>query len=318
MSEELGDMLQPVDACIASPEEVAVSLFTDVRSLIQDARGRVAEAVSTGIVSLNWHIGTRIRRDILGQERAEYGRRVIDTLAGCLKEYSRGYTRDALYRMVQFAERFPDPEIVATLSGQLSWSHFVELVSLEDDLKRAFYAEMCRYERWSVRTLRTKIQGMLYERTALSRKPEELARLELQALRDEDRMTPDLIFRDPYLLDFLGLQETFSEGDLEAAILRELERFLLELGTDFTFVARQKRLTIGREDFYLDLLFYHRGMRCLVAIELKLGRFTAADKGQIELYLRWLERYELTELPPRAVLEARLREAVRLARERLA
>ena len=206
-----------------------------------------------------------------------------------------------------------------------------------------------------VRTLRTKIRGMLYERTAISRKPEELARQELEALRTEDRMSPDLVFRDPYLLDFLGLADTYSEQDLEAAILREIERFLLELGTDFAFIARQKRITIGKEDFYLDLLFYHRGLQRLVAIDLKLGRFSAAYKGQMELYLRWLDKHErksweeapiglilcsekdqeqiellqmtqgeirvaeyLTELPSQSVLQAKLREAVRAAREQFA
>ena len=195
--------------------------------------------------------------------------------------------------------------------------------------------------------MRKKIQGMLYERTAISRKPEEMAIRELEALQDEDRMTPDLVFRDPYLLDFLGLEDTYSERDLEAAILRELERFLLELGTDFSFVARQKRMTIGDRDFYLDLLFYHRSLHRLVAIELKLGSFDAAYKGQMERYLRWLDRYErrppiglilcgeknreqiellqldrgeirvaeyLVELPPREILEAKLHEAIRLAR----
>ena len=218
-------------------------------------------------------------------------------------------------------------------------------------MQRQFYAEMARVERWSVRTLRQKVQGMLYERTAISRKPEELARQELEALQEEDRMTPDLVFRDPYLLDFLGLEDTYSERDLEAAILRELERFLLELGTDFSFIARQKRMTIGDRDFYLDLLFYHRSLRRLVAIELKLGSFDAAYKGQMELYMRWLDRYErrpgeeppiglilcgeknreqiellqldrgeirvaeyLVELPPREMLEAKLHEAIRLAR----
>lgn len=150
---------------------------------------------------------------------------------------------------------------------------------------------MCRVERWSMRTLRAKIRGMLYERTAISRKPEQLARQELDTLRADDQMTPDLVFRDPYVLDFLELPEIFSQ-DLESAILREIERFLLELGTDFTFVARQKRLSVGKEDFYLDLLFYHRGLRRLVAVDLKLGRFSATYKGQMELYLRWLDKYE--------------------------
>jgi predicted nuclease of restriction endonuclease-like (RecB) superfamily len=253
--------------------------------------------------------------------------------------------------MIRFAEVFNDTEIVQTLSGLLSWSHFIEIIYLKDPLQRQFYAEMARVERWSVRTLRKKIQGMLYERTAISRKPEELARQELRALQEEDRMTPDLVFRDPYVLDFLGLEDTYSERDLEAAILQELTHFLLEIGTDFSFMARQKRMTIGGKDFYLDLLFYHRGLHCLVAIELKLGEFTASYKGQMELYLRWLDKYErrpgeeapiglilcsekdweqiellqldkgeirvaeyLVELPPKKLLEAKLNEAIRLAR----
>ncbi len=172
---------------------------------------------------------------------------------------------------------------------------------MEKETQREFYAEMCRVERWSVRTLRERIRGMLFERTAISRKPEEVARQDLQRLREEDRITPDLVFRDPYLLDFLGLADAFSERDLEAAILRELERFLLELGSDFAFIARQKRMIIGNQDFYLDLLFYHRRLRRLIAIDLKLGRFEAAYKGQMELYLRWLdknERYSETEDAP--------------------
>lgn len=265
-----------------------------------------------------------------------------------------GYTEKALWRMVQFAEVFPDREIVAALSRQLGWSHFVEIIPLNDCLKREFYAEMCRVERWSVRTLRAKVQGMLYERTALSRKPKELARQELAALREEDRLTPDLVFRDPYLLGFLGLADTYSERDLEAAILRDIQQFILELGAGFAFIDRQKRVVIDGEDFYLDLLFYHRRLRRLIAIDLKIGKFTAADKGQMELYLRWLEKHEmqpgeepplglilcadkseeqvellqldrsgirvasyLTDLPPRQLLQRRLHDAVVAAREKL-
>lgn len=192
-----------------------------------------------------------------------------------------------------FNELFPDPEIVATLSHKLTWSHFVELIPLKDNLQRDFYAQMCRIENWSVRMLRQKIDGMLFERTAISRKPEELAQLELRQLREEDLMTPDLVFRNPYILDFLNLKDTFSELDLEEAILREIEKFILELGNGFTFVERQKRMVIDSSDFYLDLLFYHRRLKRLVAIELKLGKFKAAHKGQMELYLRWLEKHDV-------------------------
>jgi predicted nuclease of restriction endonuclease-like (RecB) superfamily len=197
--------------------------------------------------------------------------------------------------MVQFAERFPDRKIVAALLRQLGWTHFTLLLPIDDPLKREFYAEMCRIERWSTRTLRAKIDGMLFERTALSRKPEKLAALELKKLREEDTLTPDLVFRDPYLLDFLGLKDSYAEKDLEAAILREMESFILELGVGFAFLERQKRIIVDGEDYYLDLLFYHRHLRRLVAIELKLAAFKPGDKGQMELYLRWLDRYERKE-----------------------
>jgi len=182
--------------------------------------------------------------------------------------------------MVIFYEAFPDGKIVATLSQQLSWSHFREILPLKLPLQREYYAEMCRVERWSVRTLRERIDSMLYERTALSRKPDKLMTHELAALRDTERISPDLLMRDPYILDFLGLQDTYLESDLEAAIVREMEAFLLELGVGFSFVARQKRIQLDGDDFYLDLLFYNRKLRRLVAIELKVGEFKAGYKGQ--------------------------------------
>ena len=337
-----------------SKEILPPPLLRDIRLLIQDTRGRVATAVNSEMVTLYWSIGERIRRDIIVSERAPYGEQIVYALSGQLsEEYGRGFSRPNLFHMIRFAETFPDRKIVYSLSRQLSWTHLRQIIYLDDPLQREFYTQMCRIERWSTRTLQDKIQGMLYERTAISRKPGELARKELAALRDEDRVSPDLIFRDPYLLDFLGLKNAYSEKDLEAAILRDLEQFLLELGSDFSFVARQKRITVDSEDYYLDLLFYHRRLRRLLAVELKLGRFRAADKGQMELYLRWLEQHEkqpgeesplglilcagkseehvellqlersgirvaeyLTELPPRKALERRLHEALRVARER--
>ena len=289
-------------------------------------------------------------------ERAEYGKEILATLSQQLmQEYGNGFSYSALTRMARFFEAFPDRKIVATLSQTLSWSHFRELLPLEKHLQRDFYAEMCRVERWSVRTLRKKIDSMLFERTALSKKPDELIRQELDSLRSEDRLTPDMVFRDPYFLDFLGLKDRYLEKDLEDAILRELEQFLLELGSGFTFVARQKRIQVDSDDYYIDLLFFHRKLRRLVAIELKLGDFKPADKGQMELYLRWLDKYErqdgeetpiglilcagkkheavellelekssirvaeyLTELLPRNILERKLHDAIITARERLA
>ncbi|MGO8749537.1 MAG: PDDEXK nuclease domain-containing protein [Thermoguttaceae bacterium] len=336
--------------------QAAGRLLSDIRGLIEQARRQVARTVNSAMVGLYWNIGKRIREDVLHEQRAGYGEEVVQTVSAQLAlEYGRGFGRTNLFYMVQFAEAFPDVEIVQTLSGQLSWSHFLAIIPLDNPLKRDFYAEMCRLERWSVRTLRQKIDRMLFERTAVSKKPEALIRADLDALRDEDRLTPDLVFRDPYFLDFLGLAGSYSEKDVEQAILRELEAFILELGTDFAFVARQKRMTVDDEDYYLDLLFYHRKLRRLVAIDLKIGKFQASDKGQMELYLRWLEENEvqpgeepplglvlcagkteghvrllrlaesgihaaqyLTELPPREVLERKLHDAIRLARERLA
>jgi len=194
--------------------------------------------------------------------------------------------------MVRFAEAFPKAAIVSALRRQLTWTHFKSLMYLEDPLKRDFYAEMCRIERWSTRTLEKKIGGMLFERTALSKKPAKLAAMELKALREADALTPDLVFRDPYFLDFLGLKDTYAEKDLEAAILREMEAFILELGVGFAFLERQKRVIVDGVDHYLDLLFYHRDLQRLVAVELKLEDFKPGDKGQMELYLGWLNRYE--------------------------
>jgi predicted nuclease of restriction endonuclease-like (RecB) superfamily len=331
-------------------------LLHEVRGLILSAREHVAQAVNAGLTLLYWQVGDRIRREILKERRAEHGERIVSSLAVRLElEFGRGFAEKNLRRMIQFAEVFPDEKVVVSLIRHLTWTHFIALIPLKDPLARDFYAEMTRIERWSVRTLRARIDSMLFERTALSRKPAKLAAQELKALREEDKLTPDLVFRDPYVLDFLGLANTYSEKDLEAAILREIESFLLELGAGFAFVARQKRITLDGDDYYLDLLFYHRRLRRLVVIELKLGEFKPQDKGQIELYLRWLDRHErqdgeeaplalilcagkkretveyldlgrsgihvaeyLTELPPRELLAQRLHEAVTRARARLA
>jgi predicted nuclease of restriction endonuclease-like (RecB) superfamily len=210
-----------------------------LRELIQSTRQAVARGVNAALVSLYWQIGTRIRKDILKEERAEYGQAIVSALGRQLEaEFGRGFSGKNLHHMVKFAEAFPEEEIVSALRRQLSWTHFKQLIYMKEPLQRDFYAEMCRIENWSTRMLREKIDGMLYERTALSRKPEELIREELDAMREEDTLSPDLVFKDPYFLDFLGLHDTFSEKDLETAILREIERFLLELGSGFAFLCR--------------------------------------------------------------------------------
>jgi predicted nuclease of restriction endonuclease-like (RecB) superfamily len=274
------------------PAALAAPLLAEVRELILTAREAVARTVNAGLTLLYWEIGTRIRRDILQEKRAEYGEQILSALSAKLEaEFGRGFGERNLARMVKFAEAFPDPNILTALRTKLGWTHFRRIIYLDDPLQRDFYAEMCRMENWSTRTLEQKIKSMLYERTAISKKPDKLIKQELAALRSEDKLTPDLVFRDPYILDFLGLKDTYAEKDVEAAILREVESFILELGIGFAFLERQKRMQIDAKDYYLDLLFYHRKLKRLVAIELKLGDFEAADKGQMELYLGWLKRH---------------------------
>ena len=342
-------------AVVVVPAAPPITLALEVRELILQAREGVARAVDSTLTTLYWHVGLRVRQDILKEKRAGYGEKIVHALSALLvAEFGRGFAVRNLFNMIRFAEAFPDEQIVSALRSQLTWTHFKSLVYIEDPLKRDFYAEMCRIEGWNTRTLAKKIDSMLFERTALSKKPNKLIRQELDALRAEDRLTPDLVFRDPYFLDFLGLKDTYAEKDLESALLREIESFLLELGTGFAFVARQKRITLDGVDYHMDLVFYHRRLKRLVVVELKLGDFQPADFGQIELYLRWLDRHErqpgeerpmglilcagkkaetveyldldrsgvhvaeyLTELPPRQVLQQKLHDAVRLARARL-
>ena len=197
--------------------------------------------------------------------------------------------------MLQVNEDFEDYENFATLSQKLSWSHYVEIVKMDTDIKRKFYATMCMNENWSVRTLKSRVDSALFERTAISKKPEQTIINDLQLLTNANKMTTDLFFRDPYILDFLELKDTYSEKDLENAIINELEKFILEMGNDFAFLARQKRITIDGRDYYMDLLFYHRKLKRLVVIELKLDEFKPEHKGQVELYLKWLDKYEKAE-----------------------
>ena len=331
------------------------TLHAELRALIASSRQRLAGAVNAELTRLYWSVGERLRAEVLGgADRAKYGdqliRRVGEQLA---QEFGRGFEAKNLRRMVQFAQAFSQPEIVATLSRQLSWSHFVNLLPLKTEAARQFYASQAATHTWSVRELRQQIERKAFERT-------ELASLQASTpVRAEPvealGTSPAQVFKDPYFLDFLGLRQGHDEADLEAAILRQLEAFILELGRGFAFVERQKRMVIDGEDFYLDLLFYHRRLRRLVAIELKLGRFKAAHKGQMELYLKWLDKHERhageeapiglilcaessreqvellqmhkdgitvaeywTELPPKAELEQHLHQALLEARERLA
>ena len=280
----------------STPAKPLQPLLADVRGLIEQARGHVASSVNSTLTQLYWQVGHRIANELLTNGRAAYGEEILPTLSAKLVPlYGKGFSERSLARMVSFAEAFPSFEIVATLSQTVSWSHFIEILPLKQPLEREFYAEMCRIERWSVRTLRERIGSQLYLRSAIAKKPESIIAQELSDLRSGGQITPDLVFRDPYMLDFLGLPDGYNERDLESAILRDMERFLLELGSGFSFVARQKRISVGADDFYLDLLFFHRHLRRLVAVELKLEKFSPAHKGQMELYLRWLDQNDRAE-----------------------
>ncbi|PWQ92644.1 PDDEXK nuclease domain-containing protein [Leucothrix pacifica] len=278
---------------------------TDVKALIQQAKQRVAVSVNSELTLLYWRVGQRINQELLCGKRAGYGKRVIVNLSKVLKvQFGRGWSQRNLEQMVKFAEIFPDFEIAQTLSAQLSWSHFVLLCGVDDPIKRDFYTTMAIQERWSTRTLDERIGALLFERTAISKKPDETIVAELTQLRDSGQYNQDLLLKDPYVLDFLELNDRYLEKDLEDAILRDIEQFLLELGAGFTFVARQKRIQIDNDDFYIDLLFYNRKLKRLVAIDLKMEKFKHSHKSQMELYLNWLKRYETEagENPPLGII----------------
>lgn len=271
-------------------------IYNEIIMLINNAKSNITKTVNSGQMNLYWHIGDTIRNEVLNVQKAEYGKNVIKEISKKLTlDYGRGFSKTNVYRMIQMNEYFEDFEIFSTVSRKLSWSHFVELLQISDEIKRKFYITMSINENWSVRTLRDRIDSALFERTMISKKPEQTIINDLELLANENKMTTDLFFRDPYILDFLNLKDTYSEKDLESAIINELEKFILEMGNDFAFLSRQKRITIDGQDFYMDLLFYHRKLKRLVVIELKLEKFKPEHKGQVELYLKWLDKYEKTE-----------------------
>ena len=331
---------------------MAGTLHAELRSLIAASRQRLAGAVNAELTRLYWTLGERLSREVLGGERAAYGQRLMERLGEQLSaEFGRGFDFKNLRRMVRFAELFPAAEIDASVMRQLSWTHFLQLLPLKNPEQRQFYMRQSMLERWSVRELRQQIERKAFERRSIAQAQSGT----VTEVATSDVGAPASVFKDPYFLDFLGLRAGYLEADLEDAILRELEAFILELGRGFAFVERQKRMVIDGEDFYLDLLFFHRRLRRLVAVELKLGRFKAAHKGQMELYLKWLDRHERqpgeeaplglilcaessreqvellqaekdgitvaeywTELPPKAELEQQLHQMLTQARERLA
>lgn len=330
-------------------------LFSQIKQLIEESRKSVAVTVNVALATLYWNIGKRINEEILKNQRADYGKQVVSNLSKQLTiQFGKGWSEQHLRHCLHTAEIIPNEQILSAVSRQLSWTHIKTIIYIDDEIKRQFYFELCRIERWSTRVLRDKIDSMLFERTAISKQPEDTIKRDIQELADSNKLTPDLVFRDPYFLDFLGLKDSYSEKDLENAILNEVEKFILEIGQGFSFVERQKQLIIDNEDYYIDLLFYHRKLKRLVAIDLKLGKFKASYKGQMELYLRYLEKYEkeegeetplglilcsekspeqiellklddsgikiaeyMTELPPRKLLEEKLYNAIELAKSQI-
>ena len=328
-------------------------LFKEIKSLIEETRAKTATVINSSITLMYWQIGKIINNEILKNKRAEYGKEIVNSLSReLIKNFGKSYSKQNLFHMIRFSKLFADKEKVFALSRQLSWTHFRMLIYIEDEHKREFYLAMSIAEHWSTRVLSDRLDSMLYERTVLSKQPKELIEKELLILGQGD-MTKNIVLKDPYILDFLELKDHYLEKDFEDAILREIEQFIMELGTGFSFVARQKIIQIDGEDFRIDLLFYNRKLKQLIAIELKIGKFKAAYKGQMELYLKWLEKYEkqegekspmgiilcadkkneqiellelnksnihvakyLTVLPPKDLLEAKLHEALIYAREK--
>ena len=269
------------------------ALFGDVAGLIEGARQRTAASVNSELVMLYWSIGKRVREEVLGGERAEYGQVVVKRLATRLTErYGRGYSWQNLFRMIEVRRAVSGRRDFSPVARILTWTNISELLTISDQRKRDFYLVFCANERWSKRTLRAKIAGKLYERTLAARGSADGIDADLATLAATGTIEPALAFRDPYVLDFLGLPAEHSEADLERAILDEMQRFLLELGVGFAFVERQKRMTVDGRDYRLDLLLYHITMRCYVALELKTRPLAPGDYGQMMLYLRWLDRHQ--------------------------
>jgi predicted nuclease of restriction endonuclease-like (RecB) superfamily len=332
------------------------NLLQSIVSLIDGTRQRVAQTVNSELTLLYWNIGKQINEDVLKNGRADYGKTIIPILSKELSNlYGTGFNKRNLQSFIKFNSVYQDVEILHSLRAKLTWTHIREIIYINDDIKREFYTQLCIHEHWSVRTLQDRMGSLLFERTAISKKPEKTILNDLELLKNEKQISPDLTFRDPYFLDFLGLHDSYSEKDLESSILANLQHFITEMGTEFAFLSRQKRIIIDNEDFYIDLLFYHRGLRCLIAIDLKLDKFKAAYKGQMELYLRWLEHNEqregeskpiglilcaekspeqinylmldndeqikvaeyLTKLPAKNLLEQKLRKAIELAENSL-
>ena len=319
--------------------------FNHVSMIIENRKLRAQTAANNEVTLMFWEIGQYVNSVVINAKRAAYGKKIVATLSPQLVEkYGNMFGITNLRRMMRFAERFPDYEIVATLSPQLSWSHIIELLPLKSDEARMFYAQEVQSRYFGVRELRRQISRKAYERREIAN----------SALTDQS-VIPFNAFKDPFLLDILELKDNYLEADLEKAILTDLQKFILEFGRGFAFVESQKHMPIDGDEVVLDLLFYNRILKRLVAVDLKIGNFKAAHKAQMELYLAWLDEYAReageeapigiilcasanrkkvemlkmdragiavseywTELPPKNVFEQKINEIMEEAKERLA
>lgn len=269
------------------------TLYSDVCDIIDTAKVKMANYVNTNICMTYWRVGTRIKEDVLYNRRAEYGKQIVKNLSYKLNQrYGRGWGYKTLQHCVHAAYTFSEEEIVYATRRQLYWSHLRSIMYIKDDLERQYYIEMAALEHWDTRTLDEKIDKHLYLTTALSRRPEELIRKELNELRETQIMNPDLVFRSSYFLEMFGLPEIFSENELEQKVVDQVEEFMRELGSDFTLMARQKRITVDAVDYKMDLVFFHRSLRRIIVVDLKLGKFKPAYEGQMLLYLRYIDAHE--------------------------
>ena len=284
--------------------QVSDHLYEGVTEIIDNARMKVAVYVNAHTSMTFWNVGKYIIDDMEYQAYSAYGQKILATLSQRLMaRYGKGYTYSALTRMMKVARLYSDKEMFATLSQTLTWSHFIELITIKDDTKRLFYQQMGIAEHWSVTQLRAKQDEMAYERSLIAAKPDDEIVKALESVNTQ-HVEPDVVLKSSYVLDFLGLSGFYSEEELENAITQQLENFILELGQGFAFLERQKRFTIDGTDYFLDLLFYHRKLKCLVAIDLKLGKFKPQYKGQMELYLKYMQMYDMQpgENPPIGLL----------------
>jgi len=275
--------------------QISTTLIEKITRLVEKTRNKVAVYLNAETSIMYWYIGNYIESELKQKDKIKYGKQILATLSQELtQKLGKGFSYSALTRMVKVAKTF-DQQNIATLSQQLSWSHLIELTGIDNELKRSFYTQNAISHKWKVRVLRDQIDAQLFERTAIAKQPENIIVKAIENWNDTNEINPDLVFKNTYILDFLNLPSNYSEKELENALITNIEYFLLELGSGFAFVERQKRINVDAIDYHLDLLFFHRKLKRLVAIDLKLGKFKPEHKAQMELYLRWLQKNEMQE-----------------------